>query len=267
MTTSTFVRLSIVSLVFLGAFVPLQTYAAEPPACLVAVVTKDTGKIFTEGSVSVPSGTSAYVLWVSTSGGFITDGNGKVIKQSGFVLTSVTTNSTYIFHVTAGGQTVTCSASLAVEAIVQGPTSIKVADVPLLSGGTVLAGMSIPVSYIQVTNTGKNATSLRGFQMTQQGNAPGLSVVGFSIIDDKGGSSGFTGGVVGSTPFVNGSATALADATLLPGQRKLFTIRASMASSLSGYSGTQLKLDVTGVETDATVSGTFPIRGTTWVLQ
>ena len=267
MITSTFVRLSIVSFVFLGAFVPLQTYAAEPPACLVAVVTKDTGKIFTEGSVSVPSGSWAYVLWVSTSGGFVTDGNGKMITQSGYVKTTVTTSTSYIFHVTAGGQTVTCSASLAVEAIVEGPTSIRVADVPLLSGGNAFGGMSVPVSYIQVTNTGKNATSLRGFKMTQQGSAPGLSVVGFSIIDDKGGSSGFTGGVVGSTPFVNGSATALSDATLLPGQRKLFTIRAIMASTLSGYRGTQLKLDVSGVETEATVSGTFPIRGTTWVLQ
>jgi len=39
-----------------------------------------------------------------------------------------------------------------------------------------------------------------------------------------------------------------------------------MTNAVSMYAGTQLMIDVSSIETTATVKGLFPIRGTTWTI-
>lgn len=249
---------------------PFSAFAAEPPTCLVGVVTKDTGKVFTQGTVAVQKGDWAYVLWVSANGTTAVNAVGRAIAPSGFVRENIDVTRTYTYRFTSAGQEVVCSATLEVAAPVavpEGPTTLRVSNVPLLSGGVAYPGASVPVAYVQVQNTGKNATTLKGFWIEQNGSASVSSVIGLTTIDDKGGLRGATGGTPGATPFVDGKALAPTEALFAPGQMRLFTVRATMAPVLTPYRNTQLNIDVTGIETDAAVTGTFPIPGTIWSIQ
>ncbi len=150
--------------------------------------------------------------------------------------------------------------------IEEGPTTLSVSSVPLLWGGTASAGSSVAISYLKVVNIGKASTTLKGFLLQQNGSAPGEAVIGLSTVDDNGEPRGLSGGKEGSTPFKKGVAYAPAHAVFAPGQMRLFTIKAIMSNNLSAYVGTQLKIDVTGVDANATINGSFPMRGTTWTL-
>lgn len=142
--------------------------------------------------------------------------------------------------------------------------TLVVAPVPLLRGGAARTGASVPISYLQVTNVGKIAATIKGFLLKQNGTASGSAVIGLSSVDDKGGSRANTASIEGVTPFVAGAAYAPTDATLQPGEMKLFTVRAIMSKNVSAYLGRTLMIDVTGLDTNAgTVQGVFPIRGTT----
>ena len=145
-------------------------------------------------------------------------------------------------------------------------TTLVVGPIPLLAGGLARAGTAIPVSYLQITNIGKEQAFLKGFWVKQNGSASTRSIIGLSTVDDKGGSRGVTGGTEGSTPFKNGLAFAPTEALFAPGQMRLFTIKSVLTNNVTSYLGTQLKIDVTAIETDASVQGTFPIRGTTWLI-
>jgi hypothetical protein len=145
--------------------------------------------------------------------------------------------------------------------------TFTVSAVPLLIGGAAKAGESVAVSYLKITNIGKKPATLEGFTIQQNGSAPGLSVVGLSTVDDKGGSRGYVGGPEGTTPFVGIQAVAPTLASFEPGQMRLFTIKAVIGSNISAYAGTQLMIEVSSLKTDAEVKGSFPIRGTTWTLQ
>jgi hypothetical protein len=156
--------------------------------------------------------------------------------------------------------------STSTESNTVGTTTLAVQSIPLLVGGTVHAGQSVPISYLQITNIGKEGALLKGFWVKQNGSASTTSVTGLSTVDDKGGSRGFSGGLEWSTPFKNGLAFAPTEAFFAPGQMKLFTIKAVMTNAVSMYVGTQLMIDVSSIETTATVKGQFPIRGTTWTI-
>lgn len=140
-------------------------------------------------------------------------------------------------------------------------TTLAVKSIPLLFGGTVKAGTSVPVSYLQITNTGKSKATLKGFWVKQNGSANTSSIASLITVDDLGGSKAESKAV-----FKNGSALAVNEAILLPGQMRLFTIKAVMNSNLSAYIGQKLMLDVVSVEATSKVSGMFPIRGTTWTI-
>jgi hypothetical protein len=70
----------------------------------------------------------------------------------------------------------------------------------------------------------------------------------------------------GAALFENGSAFAPTDAYFAPGQMHLFTIKALLTVNTAPYVGTQLMIDLIGVETTAAVRDPFPIRGTTWTI-
>jgi hypothetical protein len=146
-------------------------------------------------------------------------------------------------------------------------TTVVISLVPLLIGGTVHASGSVPISYLQVANTGKGYALIKGFYIKQNGTAPADSIIGLTTVDDKNGSRGSVGGIEGQTPFKNGIAFApVTNAILVPGEMKLFTIKVVMSSNVSSYVGQQLMIDVQSVDTNATVRGSFPIRGTTWTI-
>ncbi|MDD4989381.1 MAG: hypothetical protein PHV42_03060 [Candidatus Pacebacteria bacterium] len=147
-------------------------------------------------------------------------------------------------------------------------TTLDVQLVPLLSGGIVHAGKSVPISYLQITNVGTEPAYLRGFFVKQNGSAPDLAIIGLTTVDDRGASRGFAGGIEGSTPFKDGLAFApITNGGFAPGQMRLFTIKAMLTKNVSFYLGEQLMIDVASIDTNATmVSGQFPIRGTTWTI-
>lgn len=140
--------------------------------------------------------------------------------------------------------------------------TLAVSMVPLLSGGTAAPGSSVPVSYIQVKNTGSTTVSIDGFNLSENGSAPDTVVTGFSVSDDKGGSRATMEGT-----FKKGLAFVPLKADVAPGQLRIFTIKAILSNSFGSSAGTQLKIDVAGVETKAkSIKAAFPLRGTTFVL-
>lgn len=274
MNTHSLARLLTMLAICVSVAAPVATFAAtpEPPACLMAVLTKETGKVFTTDTVRVTKGSWVYVLWVSTSNSIGHTSAGVVVPHSGFVYAIANQSATYSYRFMANGEEVTCSATLTVEDptanYVLGPTTLRVASIPLLTGGTTGAGVSVPVAYLQVANVGSFATLLKGFQLQQRGSTPDTAIVELSTIDDSGLFRASTSGT-SVAPFVNRGGLAPASVVLMPGQQRLFTVRASTAFQATVLRGTQLQLDVTGLETapEGTIEGAFPLRGTTWTVQ
>lgn len=136
--------------------------------------------------------------------------------------------------------------------------TVTISSIPLLGGGTAAPGQIVPISYLQVRNTGKSALNLKGFWVEQAGTAQDASVVGFSSVDDKGGNRTET-----TTGLSKGKAFVPSTAVLAPGERKLFTLKAQLSAFAA--LGQSLMLNVTGVE-GAKTGSALPIQGTTWVI-
>lgn len=166
-------------------------------------------------------------------------------------------------------------ALLATETLTIGPsgtsdtktsTTLAVSLIPLLSGGTARASASVPISYLQITNIGKETASVKGFGVKQNGSASTKAIIGLTAADDMDTTHGSVGGLNGMTPFKDGQAFVPVDTTIAPGTMRLFTIKAVLTSDISSHIGKQLMLDVTSVSTNAATRGIFPIRGTTWTI-
>jgi hypothetical protein len=145
-------------------------------------------------------------------------------------------------------------------------TTLAFTSVPLLGGGQAKLGTSVPVAYIKVDNTGKEAASIEGFTLTQRGSAPTSAVIGFSTSDNKGGSRTTIGGSAGDVVFKSGSAYIPLEAAIPAGEFRIFTLKAILASGSTSALGTTLVLDVESVNSTATNKGSFPIKGTTWQI-
>lgn len=145
-----------------------------------------------------------------------------------------------------------------------GPTTIVVESIPLLAGGTVHSGASVPVMYLQVTNIGEEGAQLSGFWIRQDGSAPIEVLLGLSTVDDRGIPRGSTND--GTISLKDGLVFVPAKAYFAPGQLRLFTIKAAIRSSIGNYIGMQLNINVASLDTTATVAGQFPIIGTIWTI-
>lgn len=145
-------------------------------------------------------------------------------------------------------------------------TTIVVELVPLLSGGIVHKGSTVPVSYLQVTNIGKTAAHIHGFEIKQNGNAAPESIIALTASDDIDSFRKTLGGTEGSRIFSENRAWVPADAIIPAGGMRLFTIKASLSTNILTQRGKNLMLDVTGVNGDAALKAAFPIRGTTWTI-
>jgi hypothetical protein len=140
--------------------------------------------------------------------------------------------------------------------------TVTASIVPLLSGGVVTGGQSIPISYVQVRNTSSDTVTVIGFTVKQNGTAP-TNLISTLTISDNNGASRATSE---TNPFKDGSGYVPTFAAIAPGSFKIFTIKANMASSISASIGKDFKLDVTNVETNGSVKTTYPLRGTTWSI-
>lgn len=143
---------------------------------------------------------------------------------------------------------------------------LGVESVPLLLGGTAHTGASVAVLYLHVVNIGKVPATITGFRVVQNGSASTDAVSTLTVVDDAGGSRGSVGGPGEKLPFKNSVAIVPTNTTILPGQMKLFTVKATLANNMSLYQGTQLKIDLAGVISTASIRGRLPIRGTTWTI-
>lgn len=145
-------------------------------------------------------------------------------------------------------------------------TTFVVEPVPLLNGGVAKASAAVPVAYFQVINIGKAVGKVESFSIKQNGSASTNAVVGFTISDSQSAVVTTIKAETGKSLFKDTVAKLPMNALIGAGQMKLFTIKAIMAPTLASYIGTQLKLDVSAVETNGTEKGVFPVRGTTWTL-
>jgi hypothetical protein len=152
------------------------------------------------------------------------------------------------------------------KSVTNSASTLSVNSVPLLFGGNTKANGSVPVSYLQITNNGKENTTLKGFWIKQNGSASTKSVVGFTSIDDKDVTQGSVMEKEGSTPFKNGLAYVPVNSIFLPGQMRLITVRAILAGNVYADIGKQLQLNVTGLDANSNTKGTFPMPGTTWTI-
>jgi len=142
-------------------------------------------------------------------------------------------------------------------------TQLIAEPVSLLTGGLLKAKSSVPVSYLHVVNTGKDVAHITGFTLTQHGNASTDVITGLTVHD--------RGAIAGSSfpqrALFNREKEASVDTNIAiaPGESRVFTIKAQTAADMRPFLGTELKLDVTALETDASLKTQFPIRGTTWI--
>lgn len=143
-------------------------------------------------------------------------------------------------------------------------STVFVEAIPLLLGGQLRAGATVPVSYLQLINLGKSPLDIEGFTLKQNGSASTDALVNLTVIDDAGNMIGSQ--EKGGTAFKKNIASVDADLTLAAGESRLVTIKAQAGPNLGRYLGTQLKLDVTAVETNGSTKGSFPIRGTMWTF-
>lgn len=145
-------------------------------------------------------------------------------------------------------------------------TTLVVESVQLLSGGTARSGESVSMLYLQVINIGKEAISVKGFNVNQSGSAPSESIKTLEIYDDLDNQLGIAGGVEGKTPFKESSAFIPTNTAFAPGQMRLFTIKAVMSNNISSFFGKEIKIDVTSVDTNSSLKNRFPIIGKPWVI-
>lgn len=146
----------------------------------------------------------------------------------------------------------------------QGSSTLVVQTVPLLSGGNVQGSSLVPVAYLQVLNIGKENAQTKGFWITQNGMAPTSVIAGFSVTDDTG--TIYPQKSMNENTMFTKTTFIPVESTIAPGAMRLFTFKVQTIPNLSAYVGQQLKLDVTSVDTSATLQSRLPLRGTTWTI-
>lgn len=146
-----------------------------------------------------------------------------------------------------------------------GGSTLVVQSIPLLAGGVAKKNQTVGLSYLQVLNVGLKSATVTGIRIKQTGSASTDAVLSLMAIDDTELAKGQVG-KIGTSPFKSGEALIPISLTLKPKETRLFTIKATMASDVSDYVGDTLKMVVSGVDSQSSVKGAFPIRGVTWTI-
>ena len=119
----------------------------------------------------------------------------------------------------------------------------------------------VPFTNFTLTNTSSAAVTINGITVTRTGLASDAVFAGVVLLDQNGLQIGTP-----RTFDTNHMATIGETMTLQPGQSATFTVAGNMAASLSAYAGQVAALQVTGVNTTSTVSGSLPISGANQVI-
>ncbi|MBP9757125.1 MAG: peptidoglycan-binding protein [Candidatus Pacebacteria bacterium] len=114
----------------------------------------------------------------------------------------------------------------------------------------------VPFTNFTLTNTSSAAVTVNGITVTRTGLASDAVFAGVVLLDQNGLQIGTP-----RTFDTNHMATIGETMTIQPGQSMTFTVAGNMASSLTAYAGQVAALQVTGVQTSSTVSGSLPISG------
>lgn len=138
--------------------------------------------------------------------------------------------------------------------------SFSVSSIPLLSGGSTRAGMTVPVAYLQVRNTGSASTTITAFNVTQRGTADAKSVSVLEVVDDRSITRWHTSGL----PWKNNASPAGLAYTLAPGEMRLYTIKATLGANATSQIGKNLVLDLTSITSNGKLTANLPISGVSW---
>jgi hypothetical protein len=114
----------------------------------------------------------------------------------------------------------------------------------------------VPFTNFTLSNTSNAAVVVNGITVTRTGLASDAVFAGVVLLDQNGLQIGTP-----RTFDTNHMATIGETMTLQPGQTMTFTVAGNMAANLSAYAGQVAALQVTGVQTSSTVSGSLPISG------
>ncbi|HEX5774842.1 MAG TPA: hypothetical protein VFY28_02685 [Candidatus Paceibacterota bacterium] len=276
-------RIAIIALCLMSlSFAPGSAQAAEDtdPACILIVSTPRGYDVY-EGTrdVEIRSGERIILAWIGLRASEAVDRDNRPIPNVGLKLLTAEGSGEYSFTFSEGRNKATCSVSLELSGATGASAprengesratggSVSVSPIPLLSGGTASAGASVPVAYIKVLNNSREAATIEGFTLVQNGSADTDVVIGFATNDDKGGSRATIGGNEGNTPFDDGEAFVPLEDTLVAGEFRIYTIKALLSRLFGSDAGRTLMLDVDSIRTNgADVFGAFPIRGTVWTL-
>lgn len=140
--------------------------------------------------------------------------------------------------------------------------SFSVSSIPLLSGGSTRAGMTVPVAYLQVRNTGSASTTITAFNLTQAGTADAKIVSTLEVVDDRSVTRWYTTGL----PWKNNGSPAGLDYTLAPGEMRLYTIKATLGADAASQVGKNLVLDLTSITSNGKLTANLPIKGVAWTI-
>ncbi|MFZ2252868.1 MAG: hypothetical protein WAW13_01685 [Minisyncoccia bacterium] len=234
---------------------------------------------------NVASATSKFTIAGSATGvktlqiKLLKEGSSKVLFSSNTIkvkneswktrVTKKLPNGIYTISVIArngSSHNVIATSTLSIGVPTKSLTTLIVEPIALLVGGTAHTDETIAISYLQIINIGKNPSLVNGFWIKQNGSASTESITSLSVVDSNGITQGSVSATSGSLLFKNGSAFIPTTASIAPGDMSLFTLKAKISSNVGAHLGKQLKLDISSVETSASVKSTFPIRGTTWTI-
>ncbi len=114
----------------------------------------------------------------------------------------------------------------------------------------------VPFTNFTLTNTSNAAVTVTGVTVTRTGLASDSVFAGVVLLDQNGLQIGTP-----RTFDTNHQATIGESMTLQPGQSMTFTVAGNMAAALTNFAGQVAALQVTGIQTTSTVSGSLPISG------
>ena len=146
-----------------------------------------------------------------------------------------------------------------------GTPSLSVSQDRAIADGTARPATVVPVAYLKVRNSGKGLATFTGVSLTRTGSAPDRAFIGLGIRDDLGGAAGVHGNMEGHTPFKQGQSYVATNATLKPGETRVYTITATLSKDAGTYAGKKFTITPTALLTAVKATG-LPLKGTTYTL-
>ncbi len=146
-----------------------------------------------------------------------------------------------------------------------GTPSLSVSQDRTIADDTASPQEEVPVAYLKIRNGSKGLATFTGVYLQKTGSASDRAFIGLGIGDDIGGASGGRGGVEGYSPFKDGLSYVPTNATLKPGETRIYTITASLSKDAGAYAGKSFTISPTALVTAVKVTG-LPFKGATYTL-